>query len=477
MRSKRVGPALAVLFLVNVLNFYDRQALGAILEPLRHEFSLSDTQLGGLVTLFTVVFALAGMPLGKLADTRPRRGLLAIGIAVWTGLTGLAGAASSYAMLLATRLGVGIGEAVCTPAATSWIGDLVPPERRARAMAAFMTAVPVGVMLSLAISGPVAQAYGWRAALMLAAAPGLLLVPAVLWLREPERGIPDGGREGEAKVSAPDPGEAAVAWDRGHGDSLCSHLRMRDLPQPEQVETLGGGGTGTGRVGRGKVGRGKVGRRNRLSYNAASFSTQFWWIAVSGAVVNFALYAFSTFLPALLTRYHGLSVKEAGIWTGVGSGISGILGAAAAGLLGDRVRNRLWLAAAAAGLAALPIFAGIHMPAGQAGVAVALAMAGYGLLQMYYGLVYAAIQDIVAPGMRGRAMASYFLVTYLGGASWGPLVTGRLSDWFAHRSGLAAEASRAAGLHQAMYVIPVLALVLAGVLWQAGRPTGSPRAA
>src|SRR5450759_106963 len=75
VRSKSVGPALAVLFLVNVLNFYDRQTLAAILEPLRHEFSLSDTQLGGLFTLFTVVFALAGLPLGKLADTRSRRRL------------------------------------------------------------------------------------------------------------------------------------------------------------------------------------------------------------------------------------------------------------------------------------------------------------------------------------------------------------------------------------------------------------------
>src|ERR1035441_2917367 len=74
VRSKAVGPALAVLFLVNVLNYYDRQTLAAILEPLRHEFSLSDTQLGGLFTLFTIVFALAGLPLGKLADRRSRPG-------------------------------------------------------------------------------------------------------------------------------------------------------------------------------------------------------------------------------------------------------------------------------------------------------------------------------------------------------------------------------------------------------------------
>src|SRR5438128_3147515 len=144
MRSTAVGPSLAVLFLVNVLNFYDRQALAAVLEPLRHEFRLTDTQLGGLVTMFTVVFALAGLPLGRLADRGSRKQLLALGVAAWTGLTALGGLAVSYAMLLATRLGVGIGEAVCTPAAASWIGDLVPAGQRARAMAGFMMAVPVG---------------------------------------------------------------------------------------------------------------------------------------------------------------------------------------------------------------------------------------------------------------------------------------------------------------------------------------------
>jgi MFS family permease len=398
VRSKAVGPALAVLFLVNVLNYYDRQTLAAILEPLRHEFSLSDTQLGGLFTLFTIVFALAGLPLGKLADRRSRRGLLAAGIAVWTGLTGLAGLATSYALLLGTRLGVGIGEAVCTPAAASWIGDLVPASRRARAMAGFMMAVPVGIMLSSAIGGSVAQAHGWRMALVLAAVPGLVLVPAVLWLREPPR----------------PPLPAAGA-------------------------------------------------------RAAALPAVFWWIAASGAVVNFALYSFSTFLPAFLTRYHGMSVAQAGIWTGVGSGVSGILGAAAAGLLGDRVKNRLWLAAGASLAAAGPVYAAIRMPAGSAAGAVWLAMTGYGLLQMYYGLVYAAIQDVTGPEMRGRAMATYFVVTYLGGASWGPLVTGRLSDFLAHRSLLPAEAARAVGLHDAMYVIPALAVVLAAVLWQAGR--------
>lgn len=400
MRS-RWETVLGVLFLVNVLNFYDRLVLGAVLEPVRREFALSDTQLGAMVTLFTLVFAAAGLPAGRLSDTRGRRGLLALGIAAWAALTGLSALAVNYAMLLATRLGVGIGEAVCTPAATSWIGDTAPPGRRTRAMAWFMMAVPVGGLLSYAIGGGVAQALGWRAAMAVAAAPALLLVPTVLWLREPKWGRPPGL-----------PSQATFAWRPTRG---------------------------------------------------------FWWIAASGAAINFALYGFSTFLPAMLTRYHGMSVASAGIWMGIGTGVSGIAGALAAGAAGDRIRSRLALTAWIMLASAVPMFFALREPPGRAGAAVTLAMIAYGMMQMYYGLVYAAIHDQVPAPARGRAMSLYLLVTYLGGASWGPVATGRLSDWLAHTSGLGGEAARAAGLHGAMYVVPALAVLLAGILWLAAR--------
>jgi predicted MFS family arabinose efflux permease len=407
---RKAGPSLAVLFFVNVLNYYDRQALGAVAEPLRREFALSDAQIGALSTVFIVVYAVAGLPLGRLADTWSRRKLMAIGVSVWAGLTALGAAAASYGILAATRLGVGIGEAVCAPAANSWIGAIVPAGRRARAMAGFMMAVPVGVMLSSAVTGPAAQAWGWRAALALAAAPAVLLVPALLWLREPER---------EA---------VSRAEDRTGPMSL---LRIPSLA----------------------------------------------WIAASGAILNFALYSFSSFLPAFLKRYHGLSVAQAGLWTGLGSGAAGVAGAVIAGIWGDRIiarwsNGRLLLAAGAALLAAPLALAGIALPAGESTAALALIMPAYGLLQTYYGLVYAAINDIVVPGLRGTAMAGYLLVTYLGGAAFGPLATGMLSDRLARRAagGLAVtEGARAAGLHQAMYLIPAMALVLAMVLWAGAR--------
>jgi MFS family permease len=205
-----------------------------------------------------------------------------------------------------------------------------------------------------------------------------------------------------------------------------------------------------------------------------------WWIAASGAAVNFVLYTFSTFLPAFLTRFHGLSVAQAGLWTGIGSGTAGILGCLAAGVYGDRIirtrhNGRMLLAASASLCAAPAALAAILLPAGSAAAATPLAMLAYGLLQTYYGLVYASIQDIVAPGLRGTAMAVYLMAMYLCGASFGPLLTGGLSDRFAQEAARAAgsaavtEAARAIGLHQAMYVIPALSVALAGLLWAGAR--------
>lgn len=412
MREERRERALslAVLFGVNCLNFYDRQVLGALAEPVRREFALSDMQIGAFTTTFALLYSVAGLPLGRLADTRSRRGLLAAGVALWTALTAAGGLAASYWALLASRLGVAVGEAACAPAAASWIGDLFNPTRRSRAMAVFSLGIPVGGALSYGVSGAVAEAFGWRAALVVAALPAVVLLPALLALGEPRRGAADG------------PPVKNSPW-----------LLLR-IPA-------------------------------------------FRWIVLSGAVVNFMLYAFSAFLPAFLTRYHGLPVGRAGFWAGVGTGIAGAAGGLLAGVWGDRaIRRRKhgrMRAAALASLAAAPFaWAGIALPAGATAQAIPLIMIAYGLLSMYYGLVYAAIQDIVGPELRGTAMSVYFLGMYVCGAAFGPMATGRLSDLAARAAagaGPLTEAARATGLHQAMYVVPSLAVVLAAVLWTGAR--------
>jgi MFS family permease len=411
---------LAVLVAINVLNFYDRQVAGAVVEPVRKEFHLSDTQIGLLNTISLILYGLVGLPLGLLADRVSRKKLLAAGIVIWTVFTACARWVHSYSFLMVTRLGVGVGEATAAPTATSWIGDLFPAERRSKPLALFMLGVPVGGALSFFFTGPIALRFGWRAAMVVAAAPALLLVPLLLMLHEPRRGASEKHAPAEA----------------GRG-SVWQVLRVRT----------------------------------------------FWWIALSGALVNFNLYSIGLFFPAFFGRIHHMNVARAGIMTGIVYAIGGICGGSLAGILGDRIvhrsRSGRMKIAAGAALVSVPLsYFGIHQGYGSLALALPLLTISYGLLNMYYGLVYASIQDIVAPALRGTSMSIYFLVMYLVGASWGTLIIGRMSDLFAlHAAHLAGvdkitEQFKAIGLQQALLMIPVLSFLLAAVLWAGSRSIG-----
>lgn len=411
----RLKRAVWVLFAVNILNFYDRHISGALAEPIRREFGLSDTELGLLGSAFIWLYALVGVPLGRMADTMSRKKLLAAGIAVWSALTAFNGFARSFPMLMVSRLGVAVGEAACAPTATSWLGDLFPASQRSKALSTFMLGVPVGGALSYFLSGPLAQAFGWRVAMMIAAAPALLLIPLLLSLPEPERGAAEGGH------------------GAGEG-SMWSVLRIPTL----------------------------------------------WWIIFSGALLNFNMYAFGHFLPAFFSRVHGLTLAQSGVATGIVYAIGGVGGGLLAGKLGDAIlgrrRNgRLYLGAIFA-LATAPVaFLGIRQSDGFFWAALLLLGLAYAGCNTYYGFVYPSIQDIVPPAQRGTTMAIYFMAMYLLGASFGPLLTGKLSDWRAHVAAQAAGSStvtekfRAIGLQEAMFIIPVLALGLAFVLWAGSR--------
>ncbi len=408
--------SVVVLFAINILNFFDRHVPLALVEPMRREFHLDDTQIGLLGSAFIWIYAIIGVPLGRIADTASRKKLLAWGVVVWAALTASGGFATTYALLLFSRVGVGVGEAACAPTATSWLGDLFPLEKRSRVLALFMLGVPVGGALGYFFSGPLAQAYGWRTAMVLAAVPAVLLVPALLLLREPARG---------ASEIHPAPVVSASMW---------SLLRIPTL----------------------------------------------WWIIASGALLNFNAYAFATFLPAFLSRVHGLSVARSGVATGAAYLAGGITGGAIAGFLGDyivlRRKDGRMLCASVMALVAIPLACvGILQPAGSLYLALIFLGLTYAALTTYYGLVYSALHDIVAPNQRGAAMAIYFMAMYLCGASFGPLFTGKLSDILASRAAALAgsatitEAFRAVGLQQAMLIIPVLCVALAFVLYMGSR--------
>jgi MFS family permease len=403
--------AIVTLFLVNILNFYDRNVAGAVVEPMRKEFHLNDFQIGLLTTAMLIVYAIIGVPLGRIADVWSRKNLLAWGVAVWSALTAFTYFASSYGMVLFSRLGVGVGEASCAPTATSWLGDLVPPTRRARVLGLFMLGVPVGGALSYFFSGPIARAYGWRVAMIAAAAPALFLIPALLLLREPERGASENIRSSATDAS------------------MWSVLKIPTL----------------------------------------------WWIIASGALLNFNMYAIGTFMPAMFGRVYKLDVGRAGIETGIVYLIGGIAGGLLGGWTGDHIirsrkNGRLWMGALFSLLGApFAYFAGVSA---ALSLAVVLWIFAYGSLNTYYGLVYSSIQDIVAPAQRGATMALYFMAMYLCGASFGSLITGGLSDHYARLaagSGIITEAARATGLQQAMIVIPLANIGLAFVLFMGSR--------
>src|SRR5437762_7359327 len=151
------GYALAVLFAINLMNFFDRQIIGGVGEGIRREMGLSDTALGLLGTVFTLLYAVVGVPLGRLSDRTDRRAILSAGVLVWSALTAVSGFARSFPQMIVARLGVGVGEATCSPASTSLIGDLFPGTLRARVVAIWMLGLPLGLGLANGMGGRIAH--------------------------------------------------------------------------------------------------------------------------------------------------------------------------------------------------------------------------------------------------------------------------------------------------------------------------------
>lgn len=415
--------ALGVLFLINALNFFDRQIIGAVGEPIRVEFGLSDSALGALNTAFTLIYAFVGLPLGKLADKYSRKKILAVGVFVWSLMTAASGLARNFWHIFALRLGVGVGEASCAPAATSLIGDFYPAEKRAKAMSIFMLGLPVGLALSFAVSGAVAKNYGWRTAFFVAGLPGLLCVLLVLFIKEPKRGA---------------------------------------------VETTNVGAK----------------KREGSAYKLILSSPTMIWLILSGALHNFNMYALGGFITPYLMRHHNLDIAEANYVAMIVYGLLGAPGLLLGGFIGDWAkRKRLdgaLLVATLAILISIPFFFfSIGVESGDYLMFSALIGTSCALMYFYYAIVYSTISDVTEPAMRGTAMAVYFLAMYLLGASLGPWIIGMISDYFTTQAATAAgiteftaktlEPFRGAGLRSAMYLVPILSTLLMVVLFAASR--------
>jgi MFS family permease len=412
---------LGVLLAINLMNFYDRTALSAVNEPLKKAWDLSDRQVGALGTSFILLYAVVGVPLGRWADTGRRTTILALGIALWSLFTIASGLAWGFWSLFVLRLCVGVGEASCAPAANSLLGDLVEPQRRARAVSVFMLGLPLGLGLSFLISGHIARLdldWGWRLALVAAGLPGLVLTFLVLKIQEPTRGA--------AELRA-----ARTSFQPG-----ASMWVLFRIPT-------------------------------------------FWWIIISGALHNFNMYALTTFISPFLIRYHQLSLTQASWILALIYGFGGLgilLGGWACDWLAKRRRGgRLEVATLALLVFAPCLFLALQCQPGDSWGFTLYLLPACMLSYVYYSGVYATLQDLVEPELRGTAMALYFCAMYLLGAAPGPFVTGWISDIFARQAMNAegtkvlTDSAKAIGLYHAMYIIPILACALVFVLFAASR--------
>jgi predicted MFS family arabinose efflux permease len=194
---------LAVLWIAGMLSFLDRQVFSVLLQSIKNEMHLTDTELGLIggfaISLFYATF---GLLLGTMSDRFNRRNILAVCVAVWSVMTALCGAASNFATLFLARVGVGVGESGGTPASAAILADYYPPSKRGSAFAILGTAIPGGVFVGFLVGGWIDHFFGWRWAFAAVGLPGLILaVVLMMTLREPPRGHSENRKDFTSGVS------------------------------------------------------------------------------------------------------------------------------------------------------------------------------------------------------------------------------------------------------------------------------------
>lgn len=371
-RLRRHSPALALTIItaIGTIGFIDRIVVNALVEPLKHEFGLSDAQIGTLNFAYSALNILLGVAIARLAESRRRLTFTAVGTLLWSVAAAGCGLVQSWYQLLAARIAVGVGEAVGLPANQSLIADYFPPERRASAMSVLLLAAPLGAFIGLAGGGFVAQYLGWRWAFVVTGLPGLLL-GALVWLfvAEPPRGAHD-----TVADDAVPPIGAVVR-------------RFLELRSARHL-VIGSG---------------------------------------LGSMVGFGLIAF---LSALMTRRFGLEVGEAGLTTALISSFPAAVAVILGGLLSDRLAPRMRASYAlvpAISLAVAGPFYLFAMTSTAFVPFVVMTMAATLLQFTYLGVTVGTIQNMMHPRMRATANALTNIVSGLF-AGVGPLVVGALSD-------------------------------------------------
>jgi len=368
---------MAVLIAVYACHAMDRGLPAILVEPIRKEFQLRDSQLGLITGAgYGLAFAVAVIPMGMLSDRVSRRNLLAAIASVWSVCTALAGFATGAVGLVLARMGVGAAESGALSISGPLISDIFPPRQRAFAFGVYYINASLGGLLATVVGAFTAAEYGWRAAFLVVGGPGLLI--ALLWLttvREPVRG----------------------AWDGAAGRGLGA----------ERAPSLAA-----------------------VAAHVAKSPALICLIAAT-AVASFGIIALGAWTAAFFMRVHHLGLKQVGLILGLGGGLSGALAPPLFGCLADRLAARdpawtlriVWISfLAACALTLTALFTPITL------LAIACVIAAEFLRASFAALTFTVLTAQSPVPMRGTIMSMSQLVTVLAGFGGGPWLVGQLSD-------------------------------------------------
>jgi predicted MFS family arabinose efflux permease len=364
--------AVALFTAVYTLHSVDRFVISVVIEPIRHEFSLSDTQLGALGGMaHALAYSIFVLPIGWLLDRTNRVRLLAVMLGLWSALTMLGALATSYWHLFAMRMGVGGAEAATSPSIQSLVASLFPAKTRASAMGVVFSGVAIGTGVIFAIGGTIADAWGWRYVFLVAGLPGVILA-FVMWfvLKEPPRRSGKGG-----VVEKAPPLRKSIAFV---------------LKSPPIMFSIVG-----------------------LTLASMSVASVWTWIA------------------PIMVRQHGFSLAQAGFIIGLSAGLvkfgSTFLSGFAADFIAKGRVDRLWIVPSCALVLSLPVAAGVVFVPAQWLVIVFVMILGL-TLGTHYATPRAVIVSVTPEHMRGSVASIEQLFVNLLGAGMGPLITGMISD-------------------------------------------------
>lgn len=474
--------ALILMALTQAISLVDRQILAILAPRIKEDLGIGDAELGMLYgTVFAVFYALFSLPLGRLADGWIRTRMLAISIAGWSLMTGLAGFATNFAMLAATRLGVGIGEATVQPAGMSLLSDLFPREKRGLVSAVMAAGVALGLGLAMGLGGAVADLWdarfagggaplglaGWQAAFIAAAIPGLLLAIPIALLPEPVRGAADGIAPPPDPHPFRDSGSVMLAITPGL--AWINLARMR-APLGTWIANIGGLvliATGawamagwTSALRPSDVVALRIGALeldgNVLQWAIAGFGlyVMLCWaqslklrdrvayaiilqtpalrgvlaLATLQTVINYGVMGWTAFY--LITRFDQ-SLAAVGLVFGMISASVGIVGPIVGGWISDRLRalhpsGRMFVLLAS--MAVSPFMAWLVYTADSLPLFYALFVFFSLSTTAWMPPVLATVMDLVLPRLRGMTMSFYVLVTTILGLGTGPYLVGLMSD-------------------------------------------------